>query len=132
MSTTTVHHGSLPSGAAISSSSPGVAFIARLLPSLDSIDPVFQQVNLPSMVLPDAMCCLYGKEPTSLLISFLKIGEVRSGFLDSSIREPSTIWDIELNAGTRTVIMESVRIYKLKHDPRNEHIRVCKILPVKL
>ena len=104
MSTTTIHHGALPTVAALSNASPGAAFLSRILPSLNDIDRIYQEVNLRPLLLPGAMCQFHGNDPIDLLTRFLKIVHMRSGLLFSNVREPSTIWDIGLEDGARTVI----------------------------
>jgi hypothetical protein len=127
-----VHHGSYDSIPA--TASPGLVFLRKFLPALDSLHPSSNPI-LPFLA-PNATFTISGNLSQSVDQILLML-DMRSKHLAKFHHEVTAAWDIELEHDgsgreRRTVMYESSSITVFKHDPDQLEVKVGEFNIVEL
>lgn len=112
MAQTYIHYG--PYNTILSNTSPGLLFLSRFLPVLDSLDPAISPL-LRTLLARDAKFIINSGPPIGAdqVISMLAMRPVH---LSKFGHDVHVAWDIAKPDGTRTVMYESTSITVFKED----------------
>lgn len=123
-----VHHG--PYESIPASASPGLIFLSRFLPAMDSLD---QESNPMSCFFDRNASISVNSDPPTAASQAVPLLEVRGRHLSRFHHETHTSWDMDLNPSkqsdsrlARTIMFEATSESILKDDPDSFPVKVCE------
>ncbi|KAK3191953.1 hypothetical protein K4F52_001996 [Lecanicillium sp. MT-2017a] len=113
--------------------SPGLLFLKRLLPALDSLGPFDGELDLKRYLAPGATFVMNGG-PAMAADGILQMLPKRSARLSKFHHDVHMAWDITATdgSGRRTVMYESTSISAFELDPEKAEVKVGEFNIVEL
>ncbi len=131
MTETHIHKG--PYNDIPTNASPGLIFLKKLLPALDSLGPFDGELDMTRYLAPDATFAMNGG-PAMPANGILQMLPKRSAQLSKFHHDVHMAWDMPAadGSGRRTVMYESTSISSFKLDPENVEVKVGEFNIVEL